>query len=183
MVRRAGYAASIDRAAGCARGIPSREPQRLDEFAFARRAGEELSRTRIEELADRLDVTARYQHQQCGTVGGDQPAQPARRRQSVVERTARIDQRDRGTASQEPAFLPFGLAHARRLPARTGACACQNLRDLITLTERYREQRRCDLHVFHIRRTPLDRCEPSRGIAARQCNPSRSGLVSGTVRS
>ena len=130
------YAPPIDRAARRARRMAPREAQRLDEFAFARRAGQELCRAGIEEFADRLDIAARHQDQQCGTVGGDEPAEPARRRQSVVERTARIDQCDCGTACQKPAFQPVGVARDRRLPSRTSSGARQDLGDLVTLKER-----------------------------------------------
>ena len=181
--RHAGDPAPIDRAACGADRMTPGKPQRLDKFAVTRRAGEELRRPRIEELADRADVATRHQHQQCGAISRDQPAQCQRRRQPLVERATCVDQRDRRTARQKAAFDRFGIAHDLRMPVRADPGARQNLCDFTALTERYREQRRCRLHVFHIRRTLLHRCEPSWRIAPRQSTTSRSGLVPGTVRS
>ena len=109
--------AAVDHRTG-PRGMACSEAQRGDQFALPRRAGEEVGRTRQIEFVDRADIAPRDHHQQRAAGRRDHPAERSDRIQSQVQRPARIDQRHRGIAVEQPLLQIVIVAEDRRLPSR-----------------------------------------------------------------
>ena len=112
---------------GMARG----EAQRLNEFGFTERTGQEMRRAGIVEARYRLDIAARHQRQQRTAIRHNRTAQRLGSGQSIGQRAPRIDHRDRRSAGEKTPFRPFRPPRRDHLPSGIGGERCQ----FVALTE------------------------------------------------